>query len=358
VDIDFETEKYVEIRLIQNDAESIFSLAKTERDPIFMLAILPYYALFVQSCQECLGGIYVDEKFADYIKGIRNYIKAYADSLGKSKKRISRVDTEQDQIYKSKLRFGFMKPWNIHYNLGTYWTEDKHMIGNTQMYADFLDIEKFDKNKADQRLYELGEELGKFIAAVQDGLKVSFSPINTKRNSAGVSVRFYYDLNTNKHNKMFVNENKDLNLFCMNLVSNINFVKYVLAQMFPDYNTWLFRVEYNVTYYTYKALCRLKNYCENNSDLGIDTAALSDVINLDTDIFQTNFRNCMMHYGIQGKKVVSKENIDQPLFGMIETCFFGMKFQTYYLKLRKLEDRMIDYLESYINKEKVTLQRL
>ena len=40
-------EKMITVRIMQEDAETIFSLMKTERDPIFAMEIIPYYALFI-----------------------------------------------------------------------------------------------------------------------------------------------------------------------------------------------------------------------------------------------------------------------------------------------------------------------
>ena len=50
-----ELERLISIRIIQEDAEVIYSLLKTERNSIFSMEIIPYYALFVQSCQEYMG---------------------------------------------------------------------------------------------------------------------------------------------------------------------------------------------------------------------------------------------------------------------------------------------------------------
>ena len=54
----------------------------------------------------------------------------------------------------------------------------------------------------------------------------------------------------------------------------MNFVKHILRPLFDDSNMWVFRVEYIVTYYTYRAIQRLKNYCDNNIDLCIDLGGL------------------------------------------------------------------------------------
>lgn len=79
-------EKLITIRIIQEDAETIFSLLKTEKDPIFAMEIIPYYALFVQACKEYMGDISEESVLSNKIRDIRNFIKAYGSSFGKVKK--------------------------------------------------------------------------------------------------------------------------------------------------------------------------------------------------------------------------------------------------------------------------------
>ena len=358
MEVDQSVERMIEIKLIQDDAEVIMSLMKSERDPIFSLAILPYYSLFVQSCQEYLGNIFLEEDYANQVKNIRNYIKAFDIGLAKSKRRVDDVDSEQDNKFSTMLRFGFMKSWNIHCNLGIYWTKDKHAVGNTQMYADFLGVENMNNDATKEKMQNLGYNMGSFVASIKAGFEQAVSPAIVDRALIGTTINYYCDLNTNRKNNFFIANDKDLSLYCLNLVCNMNFVRYILTPLFAGTNAWIFRIEYVVTYYTYKALCRLKNYCENNDDLVIDMDALSGAIHLDDDIFQSKFRNCMMHYGLQKQGVLSLDNIEKPLFGMIETCFDGMDFCIYQLKLREFETRMIKYLESYFNTEEITIQKL
>ena len=67
-----ELERLISIRIMQEDTEAIFSLLSTERDSIFAMEIIPYYALFVQSCQEYMGDNFPPEEIALNIKDIRN----------------------------------------------------------------------------------------------------------------------------------------------------------------------------------------------------------------------------------------------------------------------------------------------
>lgn len=354
-----ELERLISIRVIQEDAEAIFSLLSSERDSIFAMEIIPYYALFVQSCQEYMGDTFLPEAIALSIKDIRNQIKAYSEPFGKSKRKISSVDNEQDASFKSQLRFEFLKSWNIHLNLGTYWTENRHVIGNTQQLAAFLGIKDLADPEVGKKQYEIGYQIGSFVASVHEGLASSLGQPVIKRAATNITINHYYDINTNKRNSFFVaNAPKELNLFFLHLLCNMNFVKFILRPLFPDGNTWVFRVEYVVTYYTFRALQRLKNYCENNDDLSTDTKAIGEIESTGYEIFQSKFRNCMMHYNLQNYNVLSLEHIEKPFFGIIENCFEGTDYQTYLSSLHKLSDRIIAYLEKHFNCSNIELKPL
>ena len=79
-------EKLVTARIIQEDAETIYSLLQTERDSIFSMGVIPYYVLFVQSCQEYMGENFLSESKKKDFKDIRNHIKAYGKDLENHKK--------------------------------------------------------------------------------------------------------------------------------------------------------------------------------------------------------------------------------------------------------------------------------
>lgn len=352
-------EKYITIRIMQEDAETIFSLIKTERDSIFEMGIIPYYALFIQSCQEYMGETFLDEKFATKIKNIRNYIKIYGEGFGKTRKRIENVDFKQDEHFGSQLTFDFMKKWDMHYNLGTYWTQNKHIIGNTQIIAGCLSEDDIFSEETKKFMYELGKEMGSIIFSIKQGFSQVISPPTINRSHKVTSIDYYYDLNTNKEKNLFCNDSlKVLNIFFLNLACNLNFVKHILRPLFNDNNIWLFRIEYIVTYYTYRAIQRLKNYCKNNTDLRIDLEEFSDIFRMSNDLFQSKFRNCMMHYGLEKQGVISIENIEKPFYGIVETCYNGMDYYTFLNELRKMSDGMLDLLEKKFNTENISLEKL
>ena len=73
-----EIESLISIRIMQEDTEAIYSLLKTERDSIFSMEVIPYYVLFVHSCQEYMGENFLPESMEKDFKDIRNHIKVYA----------------------------------------------------------------------------------------------------------------------------------------------------------------------------------------------------------------------------------------------------------------------------------------
>ena len=68
-------ERLISIRIIKEDVESIYSLIQTERNSIFSMEIIPYFALFIQSCQEYMGEDCLPDSISKELKDIRNYIK-------------------------------------------------------------------------------------------------------------------------------------------------------------------------------------------------------------------------------------------------------------------------------------------
>lgn len=354
-----ELERAITVRLIQEDTEAIYSLIKSERDSIFSMSVIPYYALFIQAFQEYVGENDDSNTEIVRIRNIRNHIKAYADGFGKSKKRVAQIDQMHDEEYKTQLQFEFLKSWNIHLNLGTYWTDDGIIIGNTQQLASFLEVDSIFDPNGGKKNYELGYQIGSFVNSVKQGLSQGLTPPEVSRSNVGIRINKYCDFNTNKTNPMFVDDSqKELNLFYLHLLCNMNYVKHILINMFATPNSWIFRIEYIVTYYTYRALQRLKNYCDNNKDVDVDTKDIEDLLKAGEDLFKSKFRNCMMHYDLVGYGVLSVEHINKPLFGMIETCFDGMSFGEYLERLRYMSEQIIYCLEKRFDFSKVELKNL
>ena len=174
-----------------------------------------------------------------------------------------------------------------------------------------------------------------------------------------ISINYYLDINTNKPNSLFPNTlPKELDLFFIHLLCNMNFVKHILRPMFVDGNTWEFRVEYIVSYYTLRALERLKNYCEINNDIVLNTNEILDILIQGNKVFDAKMRRCMMHYDLSNEGVITFERIDKPFYGIIENCFDGMSYEEYLISLHNMSGIIIEYLENRFNFSDVRLEKL
>lgn len=354
-----EIERLISIRIIQEDVEAISSLIQTERDSIFSMEIIPYYVLFVQSYQEYIGKNFLPESVAKDFKDIRNHIKINAERFGKSQKRVLSVDNRQDENFRNQPQSEFLKTMNIHLNLGSYWTGSRHIIGNTQQLADFLSINSVFDPALKEKIYQMSYQIGSFIASVRKKFSDSLDYSNIERKQTHVKINYYYDINTNKYNELFSESlSKELNLFFLHLLCNINFVKYILKPLFADGNAWTFRIEYIVSYYTLRALERFKNYCENNHYSPIDIKGIVNILTYGEKLFQTKLRNCMMHYNLENAGVITLENVGKPFYGIIENCFEGMDYQKYIASLHNLSNMIIEYLEKIFDFSNVKLEKL
>lgn len=63
----------------------------------------------------------------------------------------------------------------------------------------------------------------------------------------------------------------------------------------------------------------------------------------------------MMHYGLENRNVLSYKYIQKDFFGIIETCFAGVDYQTYINNLRELSDMIILFLEGRFDMTKIKI---
>lgn len=108
----------------------------------------------------------------------------------------------------------------------------------------------FDPNLKDKN-YQIGYQIGSFVASIREGLAETLEVPAIERNDQSVVINYYYDMNSNKRNTLFLNsELKELNLFFLHLLCNMNFVKYMVRPLFIDGNTWPFRICCIILYFT------------------------------------------------------------------------------------------------------------
>ncbi len=315
-------------KLICNDCETLNTFALSIKDPIYVMFILQYYALFCSALKEYLDQDLLSSKNDSENAKLRNSIKNFENRFGKIKHIYLSIDKKQDEYFQSLVRFDFIKNKNLYNNLGIYFDKDKKIIGNTHLVTSFLNCYNGDDNNI--KAIQIGENFRSIIGSLSKNLTLPFIELNTVHPEI-----MFLDINTNK-NKFFNRQySKEINLLLLHCVSTINYVQYCLEPIFSIFNPWIMRVKYISTYYVHRGLLRIKKHLEQNSP----TKLVQDIeqITQSSDyLFSSTMRNCMMHFDLNynGDFVIPKDcyDISKPMFGLVETCF-GMSYNEYFTKL-------------------------
>ena len=161
---------------IKNDSETLKALVSAFSQPVVSLMSLPYIALFCSSVGEFINHSGITEVQLKNgsplsISDVRNKLKLFSEKYGQLKNRILKADADQDDAFREKLRFKWLAPLNIHYNLGVFFTSDGKIIGNTQYVYHMFQDRKFSRNRLEGKaVQEFGEVLGTIIQSVCTGL--------------------------------------------------------------------------------------------------------------------------------------------------------------------------------------------
>lgn len=342
--------------LILKDGETIIQyVLVASKNGMIQLSLIPYIALFCRSAQEFIGSNYIPDDVDKQINDLRNGLKLYSGKYNKGKKETLRIDEKQDTEFRSKLRFSIMKKWNIHYNLGVYFDKDGHIVGNTQNINYFFDIPEININDKQKRAFAIGKMLGEKTGALINELGGTINDFEIKELES--SMYGYIDLNTNRKNKFFNKTfDKEINLIMLHLLSSIGFAEHILRESLPKNNQWLMRVEYVVAHYTWLSLKKIKQHFE-----GADKYSLNNDLSLLVDkgahLFPSEFRNCMMHYDLcdkNGEPTILEEKFDEsiPFLGLVESCFLGKKWDSFFYELRNYIAELEEYLLTWFSVDK------
>ncbi len=94
---------------------------------------------------------------------------------------------------------------------------------------------------------------------------------------------------------------------------------------------------------------------------GKDIYSLNNDISLLVDkgtyLFPSEFRNCMMHYDLcdkNGKPTILEEKFDEsiPFWGLVESCFLGKKWDSFFYELRNYIAELEEYLLTWFSVDK------
>lgn len=174
---------------------------------------------------------------------------------------------------------------------------------------------------------------------------------------------WYMDLNTNKENDFFTHNNKELNLMILHILSGIGFVNHILCNMLTSENLWLCRVKYIIAHYAWSGLKKIKQHYEcGEQHTSIFSEDLNQIISCGTDLFPSNFRNCMMHYDFFNKddEIITEKCFcnNKPLFGLVESCFNGKSYDDFFSELSKYLNVLEDQLLLWVNVDMKKIKRL
>lgn len=315
--------------LIKNDAETLKYLGIHMQSPASLM-LLPYICL---CCNEALN--YLEYNFepnqlsqSPFIhKQVRNKLKLFSDRYGKSIKQIKLVDSQQNEEFKEKLRFKWLQSKNMHYNLGIYCNSEGHIVGNTQFVSFLLQNPSFTlKEENSHNIYEFAIFLGSALQMISQDLN-SFEPeIFIHKNEISMDW-LYKDYNTDKNFNCFphIQDGKEITLLLLHLLSTINFVRYELPRYIDSKNPWLLRTQYITAYYVNESLKRL-----GKIEIPLKSVLIEEVD--DRAVFDSSFRSCMIHYGFYNKGLCAVKDehlLQNPYFGVIESCFEGKSYEEY-----------------------------
>lgn len=348
------------VLLLQDDCETLKAIAVSVSDPILSLFMIPYYALFCKSFQELSNIKLLDGEGDFVIANLRNSIKNFEKRYGKLTTIYSVIDTEQDIVFRSKIKFGLGAFLNIHYNLGIYFNSNEQIIGNTHLAAAYFDSYNTDENN-NQKAYDIGYNMGSIIGSVAKGLSSIIEPrvieINYKKE------QFYYlDINTDRNDFFNSKFEKTVNLLLLHILSELNFVNFCIEPILPESNTWKLRIKYISVYYALKGFLRIVNHMNQNGISNDFTKKAEEIINSGNNLFDSSFRNCMMHYNLNnhGSFAISKNyySAEKPFFGLIESCFEGLSYKEYYCKLSSFGRKISDFIAESFYIYETKLQKL
>lgn len=350
------------IKLIRNDCEILKLFASGCKNDIYLLCLIPYFALFCRSIQEYFEVELINEEVDAEIYDMRNSIKIFGKRYGRSRRDFLDLDEKHSVEFKNELRYNFMKRWNIHYNLGIYFDMNDNPIGNTQLIDNSLHLSGLSKEKKEEKSYALGYHLASVISRVSNQLTYFGKESGICYNEKDQRV-FYADINTNNTKFFSCEFSKDINLFMLHTLCNINFPKYILVTLLEKNNLWLFRVEYISIHYAYIGMQKLKGHLQNQKPKMTNFInELESVILNGKHLFESDFRNCMMHYDLskKGNFMISEEDFDEEknFFGLVETCFAGKSFAEISQELLSYGEQIEVLITKHLNFEALTIKEL
>jgi hypothetical protein len=342
-----------EIMIIKRDFDLLRKVV-TQLKPEFQMQLIPYTALFCFEAIEYLKKsgyrVEIDQTSKYTIKDVRQKAKFFDLSINKLLQSIVNVDKLQNDYFISLMLYPKLGCWNVHTNIGIFYDEMKNIVSNTHYaYYVFQDEKMISKPPTDMSGYEIqGEEirafaydLGRIIGSLTSALCTVSDFIVADVNTDNIVI-YSQDFNTNRCRIKGNEAYKVIRLFLLHVLSNIGFIMFILKKAIIRESGLLLRIEYATYHYALMRLEGIMTFCNNNSNK-VDDPNLQEMLNsIDysnrNGLRKSEFRNCMMHFGLYNGEnpLIEKDKIDLsiPFCGLIESQF-GMTYDEYKCKIEE-----------------------
>ena len=361
--------------LIKNDCsfiKDLFFFTKNKNyNSILLLDILPFISLILYESNTFLNkNILNIEKIIPQntnnsysIKDVRLKLKLFTDTTPKNIRMIKNIEYINDRYFKE------LDGTLSYKNIGIYTDKNKNIIGNTHLAYFFCQFEELKTIKLkelkeiyntkilkhnDMETYSLnyGFYLGQ-LASFFNEILIDFPSNIVHYKDINYRIQ-YQDFNTFRDTKIFpIDENERITkLYILHLLSMVNSILYFLKPIIYENLLVLIKFEYIVYYYVVKSLNSLYKYLEKNNLINSKIIKYYNKFNLNNkDLFNSDFRSCMMHYGFKNPKnnePIINIKLDLPYFGLIEH-FFNMNISDFEYELHNNLTNISNILKTWLN---------
>ena len=198
-----------EISIIKRDFDLLRKLIPNLTNDV-QTQMIPYTALF---CYEAMAYLKKHDPSIDIkqtsrysIKDIRQKAKFFDLSVNKLIQSINNVDAMQNEYFVNLMKYPQLGYWNLHTNLGIYYDDNKHIVGNTHYaYYIFQDEKSISKPQMEMNGLELegkelqafGYDLGIIIGNISSALSETSDFMESDVIPKGTEF-LYQDFNTNR----------------------------------------------------------------------------------------------------------------------------------------------------------------
>lgn len=356
-----------EITIIKRDFDLLRKLIPNITNDV-QTQMVPYSALF---CYEAMVYLKKHEPSIDIvqtskysIKDIRQKAKFFDLSVNKLIQSVNNVDAMQNEYFVNLMRYPQLGYWNLHTNLGIYYDNDKHIVGNTHYaYYIFQDEKAVSKSQVEMNGLELegkelqafGYDMGVIIGSISSALSETSDFMKSDVLPKG-NAYLSQDFNTNRCTTIGNEKYKSVRLFLLHTLSNIGFIMYCLKSKVIRDTGLLLRLEYITYHYALKRIDGILRYCKMNPCEISDSNLIQMLESIDctnsNNLRKTDFRNCMMHFELKdkdGNSLIAEENFDLaiPFCGLVETQF-GLSYAEYQVMLETELIHLYEKLNIYL----------